>query len=95
MNINKLLSNPNHILCELTRDDFKLAKEIWGDNLIDEGGWDANGYAKYIRDCREKGISTDGLADPRVVCINVAWKWHLQQLIISPDPVAYIKENTL
>lgn len=82
--MDKLLSNPEHILCELVKDDFKLAKEIWGDGVL----LDDDDFASAMFDGRDVYQFDDGFSTLR------RWQYHLQQLIISPDPVAYIQENT-
>jgi len=74
--IEKAKENPEHILCLFTKDNFKIAKEVWGEEkklIIDIKT--KGEYAKYKTDTSELG-----------------WKYHLQQMALEEEPLKYIEK---
>lgn len=61
------------------------AKEMWGDRPM-------HLYA-YIKDGKWKGSKVYNLS--RDDNYKPAWKYHLQQMVLSDDPNEYIKNNYL
>lgn len=84
--IQQLEQNPEHILCALTKDDFKLIKALCGREIAwicclckEEVAPETVSYEQKHDDC-----GGDCVAEP-------VWRFRIQGLAVEPDPIAYLK----
>ncbi len=85
-----LTINPEHILCELTKEDFRLARKVFGYRLICYDCGDPVTPPTTVMNGRVQIGTGECLCNRQFENNEPAFKYHLKQLILSPDPYSYV-----
>jgi len=69
---------PRQLFWLLTKDEFMVAKALWGEAI-----------PLYSQELKERGFSRGGSGQ----VTTIGWQYHLQSMVIAPDPIKYLGEN--
>lgn len=67
-----------------------FAKAFFGEEWVDDSGWTEKMDIEYRKTRTEEMIKNIQLRDWRKH--EIAWEYHLQNMVISEDPLAYLEK---